>query len=121
VKLFLPEKTLEEWAMSDAADLSDGKLLVKETGERLVATPAVHFMSLVSGEDQHQLIGRVKPLSTLAELGADVLADSVVLGETAYEVASGYITEVPSAPKQERRRAASPEADLLAAFILDKL
>jgi hypothetical protein len=50
--------------------------------------------------------------------------DSVLLGETAYEVSPGYIAEVkPAAPagRQDKKKASSPEADLLAAFILDKL
>jgi len=125
VKLFLPQKTLEEWATSDKADLADGKLVVREGGTSHPVTPAVHFSKLVSGADTHGLVGRVKTTTQLAELGAEHLADSCIIGETAYEVAEGYITEVvtpAAAPKPEgKKKSASPEADLLAAFILDKL
>jgi len=47
----------------------------------------------------------------------------VVLGDTAYEVETGYITEVQSQAGRAdpKKKVTSPEADLLAAFILDKL
>jgi hypothetical protein len=64
-------------------------------------------------------------MTQLEGLGAEHMADSVILGEAAYEVETGYITEIPNGPpavKQDpKKKATSPEADLLAAFILDKL
>jgi hypothetical protein len=125
VKLFLPQKSLEEWSMSEKADLQDGKLVVKEGGSSThPAIPAVHFIKLVSGEDANGLVGRVKTSEQLQALGAEHMADSVLLGDTAYEVAEGYVTEVqaPAPSKGDpKKKAANPEADLLAAFILDKL
>ena len=85
---------------------------------------AVHFVKLVSGNDSGQLVGRVKTMSQLDALGAEHMMDSVILGETAYEVTPGYIAEVaaPAAAKgSDKKKPNSPEADLLAAFILDKL
>jgi hypothetical protein len=125
VKLFLAQKVLEEWALGDKADLAEGKLVVKESKDAFPVTPAVHFARVVSGSDAHGLVGRVKTMTQLEGLGAEHMADSVILGEAAYEVETGYITEVPSGPaavKQDpKKKATSPEADLLAAFILDKL
>ena len=125
-KLFLPQTTLEEWALSDKADIKDGKLVVAEEKDASYpVTPAVHFLRLVSGVDEKKLLQKVKTQPQLEGMGADHYADSVILGETAYEVAPGYLAEVPT-PKPEAkpldpRKKASPEADLLAAFILDKL
>ncbi|MDX2013519.1 MAG: hypothetical protein SFW67_25225 [Myxococcaceae bacterium] len=125
MKLFLPQKSLEEWSMAEKADLQDGKLVVKEGGSSThPASPAVHFIKLVSGDDTNALVGRVKTTEQLQALGAEHLADSVILGDTAYEVAEGYITEVqaPAPAKADpKKKPANPEADLLAAFILDKL
>lgn len=125
VKLFLPQNTLEEWATSDKADLADGKLVVREGPSSHPVTPAVHFHKVVSGDDTHGLLGRVKTITQLADLGAEHMADSCLVGETAYEVAEGYITEVapPAQPPKGdgKKKSGSPEADLLAAFILDKL
>ncbi len=124
MKLFLAQKILEEWALGEKADLADGKLVVKDTKEAFSVTPAVHFAKLVTGADAHGLVGRVKSMTQLEGLGAEHMADSVILGETAYEVETGYITEVQAPPPGKgdpKKKAASPEADLLAAFILDKL
>lgn len=120
-KLFLPQTQLEEWALADKADLREGKLVVMEEGNASYpAVPAVHFKQLVSGEDTHQLVSKVKTESQLAGLGAEQMADSVILGETAYEVVPGYLAEVATAPRPSDKRS-SNETDLLAAFILNKM
>ena len=124
MKLFLPETTLEEWSMSEKADLVEGKLVVKESNSSHPVVPAVSFVKTIEGADAKSLVGRVKTAVQLADLGAEHLQDSVILGDTAYEVVPGYVADVvlPAAPKQEaKKKATSPEADLLAAFILDKL
>jgi hypothetical protein len=126
VKLFLPQKTLEEWSAAEKADLQDGKLVVSENKASHAVTPAVHFEKLVSGTDAGQLVGRVKTMAQLDALGAEHMMDSVILGDTAYQVTPGYIADVPApaaAPAKgaDKKKATSPEADLLAAFILDKL
>ena len=125
MKLFLPQKTLEEWSTAEKADLQDGKLVVTEGKASHSVTPAVHFVKLVSGADQSQLVGRVKTMTQLDALGAEHMMDSVILGEAAYEVTPGYIADVPAPPAAAKpdgkKKATSPEADLLAAFILDKL
>ncbi len=124
MKLFLPQKTLEEWALADKADVQEGKLIIKdETGTHSVAS-AVHFNKLVSGEDTHGLLGRVKTTVQLSTLNAEHFADSCIIGEAAYEVVEGFVTDVvapPPARTDAKKKTASPEADLLAAFILDKL
>lgn len=125
VKLFLPQKTLEDWAGSEKADLEDGKLVVKETKSAHAVVPAVHFVKVLSGTDAHQLTGRVKTMKQLDELGAEHMMDSVLLGETAFEVVPGYVATVATPAVAGRgdpkKKSISPEADLLAAFILDKL
>lgn len=68
MKLFLPQKTLEEWALADKADLADGKLVVKEGNSAHPVSSAVHFQKLVSGEDTHGLVGRVKTSEQLTGL-----------------------------------------------------
>ncbi len=123
MKLFLPEKTLEEWSISEKADLVDGKLVVKETNSSHPIIPAVAFSKMITGDDTHSLVGRVKTSTQLAALGAEHLQDSVILGDTAYEVVPGYVADVvvAVAKPEGKKKATSPEADLLAAFILDKL
>ncbi|RKH13760.1 hypothetical protein D7V97_04870 [Corallococcus sp. CA053C] len=117
-KLFLSQAQLEEWALADKADLREGRLVVAEGGGDWPLTPAVHVLQLVSGEDTHQLVSRVKTEEQLARLGAEQMADSILVGDSAYEVVPGYVAEV-GAPSPERKP--NSETDLLAAFILDKM
>jgi hypothetical protein len=122
MRLFLPQAQLEEWALEDKADVKDGVLVV--TGEQGVypVTPAVHIVQLVTGEDDNDLVARVKTEAQLQALGAEQMADSVLLGDTAYEVVPGYVAEVPS-PSDAGSADGKPgsEADLLAAFLLNKM
>jgi len=115
VKLFLPQSTLEEWATSDQADVREHALVLSgETGTYPVE-PAVHVKSLVSGPDEHHLLRKVKTDAQLTQLGAERLADSVVAGDSAYDVESGYVLQVPDVA------AASTETSLLADYLLNKL
>ena len=82
---------------------------------RYPVEPAVHVMALVSGPDEHRLLRKVKTDLQLAELGAERLADSVVAGETAYDVESGYVVQVPDSTGQPT------ETALLADYFLNKL
>jgi hypothetical protein len=124
VKLFLPHKTLEDWMVAEKADLQDGKVVVTEDKSSWPVIAAVHFQKLASGEDTAGLLGRVKTTAQLAAMSAEHFADSCIVGETAYSVIEGYVADVvvaPPARADPKKKAASPEADLLAAFILDKL
>ncbi|RKH19978.1 hypothetical protein D7Y13_13000 [Corallococcus praedator] len=118
-KLFLSQAQLEEWALADKADLREGRLVVAaEGGTDWPLAPAVHVVQLVSGEDTHQLVSKVKTEEQLGRLGAEQMADSILVGDSAYEVVPGYVAEV-SAPSPERKP--NSETDLLAAFILNKM
>jgi hypothetical protein len=123
LRLFLPQTTLEGWALEDKADLRDGKLVVQGDGGAWPIEPAVHFVKLVAGSDVQKLVSRVKTDAQLAHLGCERLEDSVVLGESAYQIVPGYVAEIaaPAAAGNSDKRQGSSEADLLAAFILDKM
>ena len=122
LRLFLPQTTLEEWALADKADLRDGKLVIQGEGAAWPVESAVHFIKLVAGADVQKLVSRVKTDAQLAQLGCERLEDSVVLGDSAYEVVPGYVAQLaaPASAKNSERQGSS-EADLLAAFILDKM
>ncbi|MHB8878371.1 MAG: hypothetical protein ACYC8T_32145, partial [Myxococcaceae bacterium] len=77
--------------------------------------------TLVTGADDHKLLSKVKTDEQLHALGAEHMSDSVLIGETAYEVTQGFITEVAPPPPGKAAKPASPDADLLAAFLLDKM
>jgi hypothetical protein len=116
-RLFLSQAQLEEWALADKADLQDDQLVIAGEGARVHVVPAVHFVTLVSGADDHGLVAKVKTEAQLQSLGAEQMADSVLLGESAYEVVPGYVAEVAAPPPRKN----TPETDLLAAFLLNKM
>ena len=115
MKLFLPQATLEEWASNDTADVHEQALVLSGDTKKFPVEPAVHLKALVSGPDEHKLLKTVKTDAQLTELGAERLADSVVAGETAYDVESGYVVQVPDEGQ------APTETALLADYLLNKL
>jgi hypothetical protein len=123
MRLFLSQAQLEEWALDDKADIKDGVLVVAGEEGVYPVVPAVHLLQVVSGEDSQGLIAKVKTEEQLKSLGAEQMADSVLLGDTAYEVVPGYVAEVSLSPSDAGSADGKPgsEADLLAAFLLNKM
>ena len=123
MKLFLPQTQLEEWALEDKADVKDGVLAVSGEEGVYSVTPAVHIVQLVTGEDSNGLVSKVKTEEQLKTLGAEQMADSVLLGDTAYEVVPGYVADVPllDAEAPPPGDQSGSETDLLAAFLLNKM
>jgi hypothetical protein len=120
VRLFLSQATLEEWAQADKADVQERHLVLHGTPGRLPVEEAVHLAQLVTGPDEAKLLHKVKTPSQLDELSAEQLADSVLVGESAYDVVRGYLVQVPDADFASALRP-EKETDLLAQFLLDKL
>ena len=58
MKLFLPQTTLEEWALQDKADSKDGKLCVAAEKGAYKVTPAVHFTKLGVGDGRKKLVSK---------------------------------------------------------------
>jgi hypothetical protein len=142
--LFVSQALLDTWASQGRIAL-DGQSISVLSGEgqgrRYALEPAVRFLGVAGGGgDTHQLVARVKTLDQVRELGGESMADSVVLGEIAYEVEPGFLAEAsaveaagraapvaasqpPGTPRglprdlEERRK----EAEALARFLLDNL
>jgi hypothetical protein len=116
--LFVSQALLDTWAEQGRIDLVGNvmTLLVGEgKGRSYALEPAVRFLRVAGGEaDPNQLLARVKPLSQLRDMGAEAVADSVVLGDVAYEVEQGFLVEAAaveaavSAPREEGARAVAP-------------
>lgn len=120
LRLFLPQATLEQWVAEGRADLKEGKLYVESNNAPYGVAPAVHFLQLVSGADAKHLLATVKTSAQLEQMGAEQMMDSVIIGEDAYQVVPGYLAEVvPGSGRPPDKE--SPDADLLAAFLLDKM
>jgi hypothetical protein len=116
-RFFLPQSTLEEWVASDLADLRGTELVLTKEKSTFPVAAAVHFVKVVSGSDENKLLSKVKTQAQLESLHPELIADSAIVGETAYEIVSGYIADAADIQSAK----AKGDADLLAAFILDKM
>jgi hypothetical protein len=126
---FLPQAAIEGWTARGAVDVEAGTLTVQAgsaRGQRLALEPAVRFLGVAgAGLDPNGLVGKVKSLAELRAAGAELLGDSVLLGETAYDVQQGFTAlaqrvEARSDSPSPREKARNDAAEL-ARFLLGKL
>ncbi len=89
-RIFVPQDALEAFMANGHAHMTGDTLFIESN--RFELTSAVRFVSEVAGGgDQSGLVGRVKTLEQLTELGGEHAAGSVILGDNAYEVVDGFI------------------------------
>lgn len=113
-KIFVSQSTIDAWVSSEKADLAGSALTLRGGGATLELDPASLFMSVSGGDDAKGLIGKVKSASALLAMGAEAYMTSVLLGETAYDVESGFLA-VPLVPPPRPQDARALLASLQAA------
>lgn len=94
-RLFVPQPQLDAWLEGGQVDVTADGLEVPGESRVLPLEPAFRFISLLEGEDDADLLGRVKTEVELRQIDADPCGDSVLLGEVAYEVVPGFLASVP--------------------------
>ena len=102
-RVFFPQEALDHWLSENKVELAGNELLIKSEERRYRIIEAVRVLSEVSGgEDAHEIVGKVKSVNFLLELGAELLGDSMVIGDNAYEVVPGFVGS-PIGTFQEHR------------------
>ena len=111
-------------------DLVGNELVIKCEGRKYRVLEGVLIVREVSGGvDQFELVGKVKTLTYVSELGAEVLENSMVLGELPYEVIPGFVG-APIGTLAEHRAGsipptasalASTDEDMLAQYLMSRL
>jgi len=128
-RVFFPDEALDAWLASGKAELAGGYLTTKPEGHRYRVVEAVRVLAEVTGgADAYQLVGSVKPLVYVRELGAELLGSSMVLDDNAYDIVTGWVA-VPDIDKQaqnaepldKRSGAHQAEAEALAQFLARNL
>jgi hypothetical protein len=146
--LFVSQAMLDGWVGQGRIELEGHVMTLRAgggQGRSYALDPSVRFLRVVGADaDPHALVGKVKRMAQLRELGAEALGDSVVLGDVAYEVQPGFMAEAnavqaaatvvpqrPPAPPPAGPSAGPPaphelnakrkEAEALARFLLDNL
>lgn len=89
-RVFVPQETLEIWVAEGRAQLHGETLTLGDVPMQLESAVRI-TAEVADGGDAEQLVGRVKTLSQIAELGGEHATASVVLGDNAYEVVDGFL------------------------------
>lgn len=74
--------------------LNGDRMVLTELNRGFTMTPAVCFVA-ANGQpdDPNDLVGRVKSNTQLEAMGAELLSNSVIYGDTAYDVIDGFLGE----------------------------
>ena len=91
-RVFLPQEALDHILEDGESGLEDEFLTLG--GQRFRLETAVRFMAEVAeGGDADGLVGKVKSVSQIEAFDGDHSADSVIVGDNAYEVIEGFVAE----------------------------
>ncbi len=94
IKVFIPQDVVDSWVTADKVDLSGEVMKFRAVGLAVRMVPGYFFDHVSAGTDEgHDLLGRVKAKAAIAALGAEAYMNSVILGETAYDVEIGFIAK----------------------------
>ncbi|MCA9593011.1 MAG: hypothetical protein KC776_06855 [Myxococcales bacterium] len=129
-RVFFPQAALDQWVGEDRVDLLGSELVIKGEGRRYRVVEAVRVLTEVTGgTDIHELVGRVKSINYVSELGAELFDTSMILGDLAYEVIPGFMG-TPVGTLSEHRAASVPppvpsaansDEEMLAQFLMKNL
>ena len=130
-RLFVPQQLLDVWLSEERVEVQGEVMITRPEAQRFQLLTAVLFKAEVTGTpDAHDLVGKVKDVEQLAVMGAEHYAESVILGDNAYECVEGFTgtpAEAESVPTGSSladatmaalgEPASTGEMDLLARFL----
>lgn len=122
-QMFVAQTTLEAWLDSGKVEFDGRVVRLKSQGVAFDLESAVRFVSIIDGVEDSNLLGKVLPESRIKDLGGEVLGDSVVFGEIAFQVRPGYIATrqgTPAISSEFADKRKETTAETLARFHLDK-
>ena len=91
-RVFFPQAALDQWISDGRVDLAGDELTIKPEARRYRIFEAARILREVTGlQDVNELVGKVKTRQYLSGLGADLLENSMVLGDNAYDVIPGFV------------------------------
>ena len=91
-RLFISQGRLDAWSVEQRVSVREDVMTLAGDGRSFRLRPAVRFLKVAGqGADPNQLVGRVKATEDVVRLGGDRFGESVIVGETAYDVQSGFL------------------------------
>jgi hypothetical protein len=148
--LFVPQSVLDKWSEQGRIQVDGHVLTILGEQKSFALTSAVRFIKMEAGEDNAGLLAKVKTTDALKQMGAEHYMESVILGESAYQVQMGFLADanalrraaaasqpaastpaqppaplgpagVNPAPGAQQGEKKAEEQDMLAQFLLDNL
>lgn len=99
-RLYISQKRIDAWISDNRLHIEGDIMTLVELGRSFTIVPAVRVLAVEGAsagketpDDPHDLIGKVKDETELAAMGADHLASSLILDDTAYKVENGFVGE----------------------------
>jgi hypothetical protein len=97
-RIFFPQAALDQWVLEGTVELSGNHLTILGEGRRYRIAEAVRVIAEVGGQpDANDVIGKVKSRVYFEELGAEIYESSMIIGENAYDVRTGWLGAPTSA------------------------
>jgi len=91
-RVFFPQEVIDRWLALGEVERTGAELWLRSERRRYRVVEAVRVVREVSGApDPFDMAGTVKTLAFVTELGAELLGDSMIVGENAYETVIGWL------------------------------
>ena len=91
-RLFISQERLDTWASEDRIKVEGDVMLLNGDSRSFKLRPAVRFLKVAGDDaDPNGLIGKVKTIEALEKDGGEHYMNSVIFGETAYDVQQGFV------------------------------
>jgi hypothetical protein len=93
-RLFISQAHIDRWVVDEKVVLDGDLMNLPAFGTTFQLQPAIYFLREVSDDgDKQRLLGRVKPEAQVRAQGGELYAHSVIIGEAAYDVETGFLAE----------------------------
>lgn len=101
-RLFISQERLDEWSAEERVEIRGNTMTLIAEGRDFEIWPAVRFTRVADrGEDPNGLLETVLDERALSDMGADHYMDSVIVGDTAYDVQAGFLgTPLPPGSRE---------------------
>jgi hypothetical protein len=91
--LFVPQSVLDRWSEQGRIQVDGNVLVILGEQKSFALTSAVRFIKMEAGDDRAGLLAKVKTTDALKQMGAEHYMESVILGESAYQVQQGFLAD----------------------------
>lgn len=122
--VFFPQALLDHCVVEGLAEIRPGELILVPFERKYIVDESIRVVEELTGAaDPHGFIGKVKAKKELEAIGAEIVEDSMLIGENAYSIVAGFAgagdapfkTWLAGAPDAAKRF--TSENELLRAFI----